>query len=139
MNCDLTQIKGDNKMETIYFRMEEDKSIEKLYSQEGAVEYFINPDVVIVENGIGQPKVSLSRLIENGEHGSLNKIKIDSTGVPYSNIRFSLLHNDHASAVNAVGSCTQYPSFFHKIRVRTDDVKYNIESAFYAAMWMLDK
>ena len=27
----------------------------------------------------------------------------------------------------------------HKIRVRTDDVTYNIESGFYAAMNMLDK
>lgn len=27
----------------------------------------------------------------------------------------------------------------HKVRVRTDDVKYNIESGFYAAMNMLDK
>jgi len=27
----------------------------------------------------------------------------------------------------------------HKVRIRTDDVKYNIESGFYAAMNMLDK
>ena len=56
-------------MEAIYFRKEEDKSVDKLYSKEGAVEYFINPDVVIVENGIGTPKIDLNRLIENGEDG----------------------------------------------------------------------
>ena len=39
----------------------------------------------------------------------------------------------------AAGSCTHYPSFMHKIKVRTDDIKYNIESGFYAAMNMLDK
>ena len=104
------------------------------------VSFFINPDVVIVENGIGKPKVNLSYLIEKpANDGSIDKIKIDSKGIPYSNIRFSLLHNDHASPINAVGSATQYPSFFHKIRVRMDDIKYNIESAFYAAMWLLDK
>lgn len=32
-----------------------------------------------------------------------------------------------------------FPSFMHKIKVRTDDVKYNIECGFYAAMNMLDK
>lgn len=27
----------------------------------------------------------------------------------------------------------------HKIRIRTNDIKYNIEAGFYAAMSMLDK
>lgn len=27
----------------------------------------------------------------------------------------------------------------HKIRLRTQDIKYNIEAAFYAAMNMMDK
>jgi len=39
----------------------------------------------------------------------------------------------------AAGSCTQYPSFLHKVRVRTNDTKYNIEAGFFAAMSMLDK
>ncbi len=43
------------------------------------------------------------------------------------------------SPILAAGSCTHYPSFMHKIKVRTDDVKYNIESGFHAAMNMLDK
>jgi len=43
------------------------------------------------------------------------------------------------SPILAAGSCTQYPSFMHKIKVRTDNVKYNIESGFFAAMNMLDK
>lgn len=50
-----------------------------------------------------------------------------------------MLHNDQQSNIYAVGSCSQYPSFFHKIKIRTDDVKYNIEAGFYAAMNMLDK
>ena len=84
-------------------------------------------------------KMDLNRLVQNADDGTLNKIKIDEKGIPYSNMRFSLLHNDHSSSVNAVGSATQYPSFFHRLRVRTDDVKYNTESAFHASMWMLDK
>jgi len=59
--------------------------------------------------------------------------------MPASNIRFSLIYNDIMSPIYAAGSCTQFPSFIHKVRVRTDDVKYNIESGFYAAMNMLDK
>ena len=39
----------------------------------------------------------------------------------------------------AAGSATQYPSFIHKTRIRTSDIKYNIESGFYAAMNMMDK
>lgn len=49
------------------------------------------------------------------------------------------MHNDLQSPVYAVGSCSQYPSFFHKIKFRTDDVKWNIEAGFYCAMNMLDK
>ena len=138
MDCKI-RLKGDSKIETIYFKQGEDKSVDKLYSRDGVTEYFISPDLVIVENGVGPPKLNLNHLIDNGEDGSLTKLKIDSKGVPYCNMRFGLLHNDHACSVNAVGSCTQYPSFFHKVKIRTDDVKYNIESAFYAAMWTLDK
>jgi len=39
----------------------------------------------------------------------------------------------------AAGSCTGFPSFLHKVRLRTTDVKYNIEQGFYAAMNMMDK
>lgn len=138
VDCDI-RMKGDTKLETIYFKQGKDKSVDKLYSKEGVTEYFINPDVVIVENGVGDPKMSLGKLVENSDEGTLNKVKIDKNGVPISNMRYSLLHNDHSPSILAVGSCTQYPSFFHKIRVRTDDIKYNIESAFYAAMWALDK
>jgi len=39
----------------------------------------------------------------------------------------------------AAGSATQFPSFFHKVKVRPDDVRWNVESGFFAAMSMLDK
>ena len=137
-NCDL-KLKGDTKLDTIYFTRSEDKSPEKLYSKEGAIEYFISPDVVICENGVGPVKMDINKLIVNSEQGQVNRIAVDESGLPYCNMRFSLLHNDHASSIFGVGSATSYPSFFHKLKVRTDDIKYNIEAALYASLWMLDK
>jgi hypothetical protein len=100
----------------------------------------LKPDVVIAENGIAEPKFQLKDLIENKEDGSLNRISIGyNDDIPGSNLRFSLLHNDIMSPMYAAGSCTYYPSFIQKLRVRCDDVKYNIESGFYAAMNMIDK
>ncbi len=64
---------------------------------------------------------------------------IDPHGIPASDVRFSLHYNDIHSSIFAAGSCTQYPGFIHKTRLRTNDIKYNIESGFYAAMNMLDK
>lgn len=79
-------------------------------------------------------------MIEQKEGGNLNRVGIDAqTKLPASNIRFSLLYNDIMSSLYAAGSCTHFPSFMHKLRVRSDDVKYNIEQGFYAAMNMLDK
>lgn len=101
---------------------------------------FIKPDVVICENGIASPKIDLNGKFEQKEDGSLSRLGVDrNSGIPSSNLRFSLYHNDIASPIYAAGSCNQFPSFIHKIKIRCDDVKYNIESGFYAAMNMLDK
>lgn len=54
-------------------------------------------------------------------------------------MKFSLHYNDLFSPILAAGSCTSFPSFIHKIKVRTPDIKYNIEAGFFAAMSMLDK
>jgi hypothetical protein len=53
MNCQVTQLKGLNKLESIHFKNEEDTKPEKLFSKEGITEMFIKPDIVIAENGIG--------------------------------------------------------------------------------------
>mmetsp|Transcript_14006 Transcript_14006/g.9884 ORF Transcript_14006/g.9884 Transcript_14006/m.9884 type:complete len:98 (+) Transcript_14006:659-952(+) len=79
-------------------------------------------------------------MIDNREEGSEEKVAIsDETGLPTSNIRFQLVHNDYTPTLFAVGSATQFPSFMHKQRVRTSDVKYNCEAAVFTAMQMLDK
>lgn len=103
----MTRLKGLNKLESIHFKNEEDTKPEKLFSKEGITELFIKPDVVIAENGIGQPKLDLKQLIDQKEDGSLSRIGIDrQNGIPASNIRFSLLYNDIQSPIYAAGSCT---------------------------------
>ena len=95
--------------------------------------------MVIVDDGIGSPKYDLKKFIGHEEQGSLSSLTFNNESIPMSNIRFSLYQNDIASPILAAGSCTHYPSFMHKLKIRTEDIKYNIESGFYAAMNMLDK
>jgi hypothetical protein len=48
---------------------------------------------VIVENGIGAPKVDLVPLTDVHDEGEINHLGIHhDTGFPIANIRFSLLH-----------------------------------------------
>jgi len=66
--------------------------------------------------------------MDNKNDHDLNKIGIDkSTGYLATNVRFNLIYNDNQSPMYAAGSCQFTPSFFHKIRVRMEDIKYNIE------------
>lgn len=98
--------------------------------------------MVIAENGLGAPKVDLKTLmVENADNeNSLNKVGYcKKTGYPQTNVRFALMYNDNQSPYYAAGSCQFTPSFFHKIKMRMSDPKYNIEQGFYAAMSMLDK
>jgi hypothetical protein len=140
MNCKVQRLKGDTTLDAIYFKKTNEVDYEKVLNGETEPEYFIKPDVVIVENGVGQPKQDINKLIENKEIGSLSRVGIDTnTKIPAANIRFSLFYNDIMSSLYAAGSCTWLPSFMHKVRIRTDDVKFNVECGFYAAMNMLDK
>lgn len=94
-------------------------------------EYFVKPDIVIAENGVGTPKLNLKKLLTPGVHEDQDtppmQVGIDAFGIPSSDIRFSLHYNDIHSPILAAGSCTLYPSFVHKLKIRTNDVKYNIE------------
>ena len=138
VNAQIKDIKGTTKAEKIIFRKAEDTDPEKELD-EGVTDYFVKPDLIIAENVIGMPKADLGTIIDKKESSTLNHIGMDREGIPSSNIRFSLLFNDIASPILAAGSCTGYPSFLHKMRLRTTDVKYNIEQGFYAAMNMMDK
>lgn len=137
----ISHIVGDYKLEKVHFKrgMSDAEYAEKIWTEQGATDYFVRPDVVIVENGVGAPKQDLASLIGNEDEGTLNNLTFTNSKMPISNVRFSLYQNDIMSPILAAGSCTHYPSFMHKVKVRTDDIKYNIEAGFYAAMNMLDK
>jgi hypothetical protein len=137
MNTDITRIQGINKIEAIYFNKDTENKEDK------KIEYFVRPDIVIAENGIGQPKYDLRSLLAPGTNSEAGeppiKLGIDATGIPACDVKFSLHYNDLFSPILAAGSCTQYNSFVHKTKIRTQDIKYNIESGFFAAMSMMDK
>lgn len=77
MNVELTKLKGENKLTEIRFRKANDCNPEKIFSEEGVVDYYLRPDVVIAENGLGPPKLDLNALITQREFGSLNRIGLD--------------------------------------------------------------
>lgn len=146
MKTEITRIQGMNKVDSIYFKRnpenDEKASLNK-NANDMNVEYFVRPDIVIAENGIGAPKYDVRKLLtagadaENGEPPL--KVGVDPLGIPATDLKFSLHYNDLFSPILAAGSCSQYPSFLHKQKIRTTDSKYNIEAGFFASMSMLDK
>lgn len=48
----------------------------KYFSKDGMTEFYIKPDLIIVENGIGPPKIDLSKVVEQKDSGALNRIGI---------------------------------------------------------------
>ena len=104
MNTELTRIEGMNKIDAIFFKKNtEDKKDKNL-------EFFVRPDIVIAENGIGAPKYDLKTMLapaSNAEAGEPPlKLGIDGSGIPACDIRFSLHYNDLFSPILAAGSCT---------------------------------
>lgn len=139
MNADIQEFVGDTKLEGIrFYKSEHSKMRSKMIFD--VPQFEIKPDLVIVENGLGRPKIDLSMLVEKKDHGSLLKLRIDDNNKMLKpTTKFSMVQNDISPPLLAAGDCTEYQSFFHKYRVRVDDVKFNIEQGFYAAMAMLDK
>ena len=71
---EITKINGMNKIDAIYFKRNiEDDQKKGLVATDKNVEYFVRPDVVIAENGLGAPKYDLRKVLapatyaENGE------------------------------------------------------------------------
>lgn len=105
-NTKLKDLKGDHKLEEIIFRKDGEYGDLKDFSDE-YYDYSIKPDVIIAENGIGKPTIDLRALIDNKEHGSEEKVSIsEDTGLPISNIRFQLIHNEHMTTLFAAGNAT---------------------------------
>lgn len=99
MDKNITQIKGLHRIEEIHFvAKQKNEKQNPLGYVKPDEEFFIKPDVVIAENGLGAPKVDLKALmLENADaENSLNKIGFcTKTGYPATNVRFSLLYNDN--------------------------------------------
>lgn len=55
MNTEVTKISGIDKIESIYFK----KPGQKDNENEKNVEFYIKPDIIIAENGLGMPKFDL--------------------------------------------------------------------------------
>lgn len=83
-----------NEIEGIYFTKASQNTEEHHISGNQTIEYFLKPDVVICENGVGDPKMDLSTLIDNREQNSISRLAIGQDKIPMANIRFSLLHNE---------------------------------------------
>jgi hypothetical protein len=70
MKTEITKIQGMNKIESIHFKRNSENE-EKQTGKEATdknVEYFVRPDVVIAENGIGAPKYDIRTLLAPGSH-----------------------------------------------------------------------
>lgn len=90
----ITEIKGMSEIEGIYFTKANQNTEEHYISGDQTIEYFLKPDVVICENGLGDPKMDLATLIENREINSISRLAIANDKTPMANIRFSLMHNE---------------------------------------------
>jgi len=112
MDSKITKIEGTTKMEKVHFKKE----------GEPATEYFLQPDVVIQENGLGGPSLNFYKMQAYIEGTDLKTPPVNPSkekdGCPAADIRFSLSYNNIHSTVFAAGSCCHYPSFMHKLRVR---------------------
>jgi hypothetical protein len=60
MKHEITKIEGMNKVDTLYFKLPGE--------EEGKVEYFLKPDIIVAENGIEEPKYDLKKLLSPGQH-----------------------------------------------------------------------
>ena len=58
-HVNVVKLEGDNDLETIYFNKEEDTKDGKIPD----TDYFVKPDVVICENGIGRPRKELLKMV----------------------------------------------------------------------------
>jgi hypothetical protein len=67
MGATITEMKGMNKLDAIYFKKAHQSTEEHMISGAPSTEFVLKPDVVIAENGLDLPKINLEGLIENKE------------------------------------------------------------------------
>ena len=57
VDTEITKIQGLNKVDAIYFKKDNENASDK------NVEFFVRPDIIIAENGIGPPKYNLKKIL----------------------------------------------------------------------------
>jgi hypothetical protein len=58
MNANITRFEGSSKLEKVHFSQDS--------SSKSDYDLFITPDLIIGENGIGNPKVNLQQIVSDG-------------------------------------------------------------------------
>lgn len=106
-NAKIVSVEGSNELEQITFNKEEDYGPGRI----AKVDYFVKPDMVIVENGIDRPQKELIKMVGSQDSGSAEKVKMNPEYLPIANLRFSLCHQNISSPIFAAGSATLYPGF----------------------------
>jgi hypothetical protein len=61
MNVEITKMQGMNKIEGLYFKKPGKNEADR------NVEYYLRPDVIIAENGIGAPKYDIKSVLSPGK------------------------------------------------------------------------
>ena len=126
-NADVIKLGGENRLEQISFVLKD----------QGFKEFYIRPDVIITEPEIGRVDHSIHETFFFDKPkwvphlDAQNAFKIDK--------RFSIILNFNNYGMYACGQNALHRSFLANPVIRTTDVKFNIESGFYAALNMLYK
>lgn len=98
---------------------------------------FLRPDLVILESSKVINQVDYRDLLHLDNPA--NHPRLDKNLSMIVDGSFAIHYGRHNPEIFAVGQCAATKSFITKGFYRTNDVKYNIENGFYAAMSMLSK
>ena len=123
----ITHFDGDYKLRRIRFRFNDRKDNE----------YFIRPDAVIAEGHLGK--------VDHNMHSTIYfdkpkfRPQLNADGAFKIDKRFSIMVNINYQGMFACGENAMHRSFLGNKPFRTSDLKFNIESGFYAALNMMYK
>jgi hypothetical protein len=125
---DITLLDGSHRLNEIRFK----------YNTKDQREYFLRPDVVIVESGKTKGQVDYKDVLHLSKPDEIPRYD-DSEQAMIVDKRFSTQEGRISNPILAAGECAMIDSFISRARYRTQDVKYNIDAGFFAAMSMMDK
>jgi len=125
--AEITNLEGDHVLKKIHFKM---------FSKPGS-NFYLSPDCIISESVLGKvdhsfhSKIFFDKPKHRPELDANLAFKIDQ--------RFSICLGMNYWEMYACGQNALHRSFMRNDLIRTPDVKFNIESGFYAALNMMHK